>query len=310
MSKEIMDAVRETCMLVTIRKTALGMSRTDKAASQDVTRNNHAAAGTAKVVVNRLPGADAHHKAITAIQREATEIIDKHTMHFNEGWRLLPNRRFETLIQELAAVKSKFDKAMTSLDQNAAHIVRAAHANKGSFDIDLPTETELINAYSMETEFQPVPAGDHFRGLPESTAKKLAARLDARIAENVSTAQNDILDRFRAPIRSFIERMKAFDDREREQATGKEVGRVGVFRDTVVTNIRDLYNVLNSFNVTGDERLKELGELVKELAHANPEDLRKSATARDATVQRAKEIASNLDSWLTPVTSAGNSDGQ
>jgi len=307
MSKEIMDAVRETCMLVTISFTALGMTRTDKDASEAVTVDNHAVKGAARVVVSRLPGADAHHKAITSVQREAKDIIDKHTMHFERDWRLLPNRRFEALVGELAGVKAKFDKAMVSLEQNASTIINRAHANKGAFNIDVPSEQELIQSYSMETEFRPVPAGDHFRGLPDSTARKLAARLDNRIAENVAAAQNDILDRFRAPVKNFIERMKAYDEREREMAAGKDPGRIGVFRDTVVGNIRDLYNVLKSFNVTDDERLKELGEQVEALAHVNPDDLRKSDSIRDQAVERAKQIAGNLESWLTPI---GNVDAQ
>lgn len=307
MSKEIMDAVRETCMLVTISFTALGMTRTDKDASEAVTVDNHAVKGAARVVVSRLPGADAHHKAITSVQREAKDIIDKHTMHFEKDWRLLPNRRFEALIQEMAGVKSKFEQAMHQLKMNAGTIVHRAEQNKGDFNVDIPTEEELLNSYSMETEFRPVPAGDHFRGLPDSTARKLALRLDARIAENVASAQNDILERFRGPIRSFIDRMKAYDEREREQAQGKDNGRVGVFRDTVVTNIRDLFNVLTSFNVTGDERLKELGEQVEALAHTNPDDLRRSATTRDAAVQKAQEIATNLEGWLvSTVTPEGN----
>lgn len=301
MSKEIMDAVRETCMLVSIRKTALGMERTDKEASEHVARDNHAVEGAAKVKVSRLPGADAHHKLILSIQREATDIIDNNSMFFEKHWRLLPNRRFEPLVSALATVKKKFDGALTQLEQHAPTIIARAHANKGTLNVEIPTEEELVNAYSMQTEFRPVPDGDHFRGLPESTAKKLAARLDARVAENVAAAQNDILARFREPITEFIKRMKAYNDRLVEEAAGKDVGRVGVFRDTIVTNIRDLFNVLKSFNITNDERLTELGQMVEALAHVNPDDLRRSETVRDSAVERAKQIADNLEGWLTGV---------
>lgn len=301
MTSHIMDAVRETCMLANIRFSALGISRTDREASRDVTRANGASDGAARVVVSRLPGADAHHKAITAVQRNAKEILEKHTMFFDDhGWRLLPNRRFEPLIQEMAGAKLAFERAMDRLAQEAPTIIQKAQANMGGFNVDIPSEAELLNAYSMKTEFRPVPAGDHFKGLPESTARKLAARLEDRIVENVAAAQNDIIGRFVTPVKTFIERMKAYDEREAALAKGEDVGRVGVFRDTAVTNIKDLFNVLSSFNVTGDERIVELGALVEDLALTSPEDLRNSQRVRGAAVQRAQDIASNLESWLVP----------
>src|SRR5688500_3714061 len=93
---EIADAVRSTCVLVTVRLRAFGTTRTDNEASREVTRDKGAKPGAGRVTANRLTGADELHKQIVQAQTQAREDVKAYTMPYgnDEGWRLLPNKNF------------------------------------------------------------------------------------------------------------------------------------------------------------------------------------------------------------------------
>jgi hypothetical protein len=293
MTNPIIEALKETTILACVSTRALGLERTDKAASQRAVTENSAVAKAARVQVNRLAGADDLHKTIVSIQNMAAQVLKANSQPFGEEdkWRLLPNVRFEKFLQQMHPIKLDYDKAIDRLRNEAPAIIDAARANVGTFDVSLPSVEEMIGAYEMRTDFRPVPDSSNFRGLNENTINKLRERTDNQIANAVSIAQTDTLKRFVDPLERFIERMQAYDTRE----PGK---KAGIFRDTVVTNIKELHEVLDSFNITGDERLTQLGNLLGSLVNTTPQELRDLPVIRQSATSRAQEVLSNLNDWL------------
>lgn len=301
MTDMILDAVRSTCILASVRFSTFGMSRTDKSTSKEVAEAKDAVTGAARVVVKLLAGADEHHRAISAHQRAAREALFAHSMPFGneDGWRLLPNANFEKFLKEFATAKRNFDAAVAQLRADAPDVIAKAKANIGYLNVDLPEPEDLAGAYTMDYDFRPVPDGAKF-GLPQQTSAKLSRRLDARVAAAVQDAMNDTIGRFVQPLSAFVERMQAYDQRIKDQAAGKDVGRTGIFRDTVVSNLRDLYEVLESFNVTGDERLAELANQLASLTAVEPDQLRDDDNLRAHAAAKAQTVLSTINDWLAP----------
>jgi hypothetical protein len=300
---DITSAVRETCVLAKITTSSLGLSRTDKAASKRASADNHAVDGAARVVVSRLAGADEVHKEITAAQRDAAAALKRLSMPYDEdGWRILPNAKFETFLQELGRHKATFDAAMAKLNAEADAIIGKAMANKGDFDIEVPTRDELVGAYSLTNAFQPVPDGSTFKGLPPAVAEKLARAVEKRVAAAVEAAHVDTLKRLLSPLEYFVERMQSYDQREQELAAGKEVGRHGVFRDTALTNVQEIVNMLEAFNITSDERLAQIKAMLDPFTRPTltADRLRSDDKVRQALTGRAAKAVSNLNEWLSP----------
>jgi hypothetical protein len=302
---DIQSAVRETCILAKVTTSSLGLSRTDKAASKRTSADNNAVEGAARVLVSRLAGADDVHKEITAAQRDAAAALKRRSMPYDEdGWRILPNAKFEEFLAELGQHKATFDAAMRKLEAEADAIIGKAMANKGDFDVEVPTRDELIGAYSLTNTFQPVPDGSTFKGLPPAVAEKLARAVEKRVAAAVEAAHVDTLKRLLAPLESFVERMHAYDKREQELAAGQDVGRHGIFRDTALTNVQEIVSMLEAFNITDDERLSQLKAMLDPFTRPTltADRLRSDDKVRQALTGRAAKVVSNLNDWLSPTS--------
>lgn len=302
MSNDLMNSVRECCVLASVSCSSLGMTRTDKVASERVASDNHAVAGAARVVVSRLPGADEHHKEIAAAQREAVQGLKNLSMSWadEDKWRLLPNRNFNSAIGVIQGAKVKFDHAIDKLQADAPNILDRARQNMGSLSVDIPSVDELISSYSMSPDFKPLPDGAQFKGLPASVLEKLAGSLEAKVQASVEEAQTDVIRRCVPPMKDFLDRMHKYDQRVSDIAQGKDVGRHGIFRDSVITNIKELFDAMTGFNVTNDPRIAELQNMMASLANMDPDTLREAPLLRQEAVTRAQEIADNVNDWLTP----------
>lgn len=292
----VLEALKHTTTLACVTTRALGLNRKDSAASEKVNIDNGAISKAASVSVNRLAGADAFHKDITAIQSKACTLLKQMSQPFGEEdkWRLLPNAQFENFIRAMGPIKNDYDRALAQLAENAPDIIEKAKANVGNFEIKVPTVDEMLGAYEMRADFRPIPDGANFRGLDDNTINKLRQRHDARLEEAVHIAEKDTLERFVDPLQRFVERMKAYDEREANPDTKS---KVGIFRDSVVTNIKDLHAVLDSFNITGNPKITQLGNDLADLVNVKPDTLRESVSVRTAQTARAQEVIDNLKTW-------------
>ena len=300
-TNHIVEALRSTTTRARVISSALGLSRTDKQATKDVTVSTGAVSGAARVVVSRLAGADEHHKAFVAAQANARKVLFSMSMPYGDedGWRILPNANFEKFVREFGQAKRAYQSAYDALAANADDVLAAARINKGSLSVDVPTKDELLASYSLDFSLEDYPSGN-FTGLPDAVATKLASRMQTRMEQAVEQATVDTLSRFVGPLEHFVDRMKAFSKREQEIANGAEPTKHGIFRDTVVTNIKQLYDVLGAFNIAGDERLIELENSLASLAEVDPDVLRDNIQVRDAGIARASSVLANLNSWLRP----------
>jgi len=70
------------------------------------------------------------------------------------------------------------------------------------------------------------------------------------------------------------------------------------FRDTVVTNLVKLVDVLPKLNVTRDPELDRLAEQVRASLLVDPQGLRQSDSVRTETAKRAAEIASKMAGYM------------
>lgn len=299
----VLEALKHTTTLARVKTKALGLTRIDRTASNKVNADNGAISKAASVNVNRLAGADVFHKNIVSIQGEAKALLQRVSQPFGEEdvWRMLPNMQFEKFVRDWAVIKQNYDKAIEQLISQAPHIIERAKENVGSFNIEVPTIEEMKDAYGLQADFMPIPDGANFRGLDENTIEKLRQRHDKQLESAVHIAERDTLERFVDPLERFIDRMKAYNEREASIAGGADAKiKTGIFRDTVVTNIKELHDMLGSFNITGNPKLTQLGNDLAELAGTKPDKLRESETLRTVQTARAQEVAETLKGWLTP----------
>jgi hypothetical protein len=285
-------------MIAEIDTSALGMTRTDSNASKKSEAEHHATSGSARVVVQRFAGVDALPKKIMEYQKAAADTLKRLSTQWGASKRrLLPNVNAQQFIQEFAAIEEKYLEAVQEFVDQADVVALEAKKNLGTYNVDVPTRDEIKASYKLQYTLEPVPDGAQFQGSP-AVVQHLQEMFEKRIQASYTEAQQDALGRVADPLKRLIERMDAFEERERDLANGKEVGKNGIFRDTIVTNIQDIAEVFSSFNLTNDPKMKELADKITLFTKVSADTLRKNAQIRGAAVKHAKSIVAELDDLL------------
>ena len=309
-------ALRASCMKARIYTSAFGLSVTVPEASRDVEADAGAVRGAARVVANKLAGVDKLHKDVIAAQRYCIEALQGMSMPYagEDGWRLLPTKNFMNdqpngLLPTLSRGKAQFQTALDALADKADEVLEQAKRNLGALDVRLPGKQELVGSYSMRTAFEELPSG-YIPGLPEATRASLQRRADRALEACAYEAREHTLKQFVKPLEALVgavQRMDEYEDAKANWKEGQEKPKTARFSDSLVGNVWDLYKNLDSLNVLDDPDIKALGEMVKSLAEATPNDLRASEAIRQDAARKAQKALDHLGGWLRmpakPVTS-------
>ena len=101
------DALQNSCMIVTVNTSALGLTRLDKRASAESDDAHNAVRGAARVIVSRLPGVETDHRDLIAVQNDTRAFTYGCTAPWgvktSDGRRIMANKMFETWIAGFAA---------------------------------------------------------------------------------------------------------------------------------------------------------------------------------------------------------------
>lgn len=300
--RELVEALQSSGMLIRLGTAALGVQVTDRQRSRVVTDEASASKDAARVVVNRLPGAArVYHAKLTACQSAARTALHEMTTPWDEsGWRFLPTVRFDDLMKRLSTIKIDFDAELGFLRANADEVARLARVELGDLanNVRLPSADEMVSAYTMATEIIPIPDGATFRGLPDSARAALSARLDAQLVSAYDKGVDSIMDRVRPMVETVIDRLTAFDKREAARTNGIDVGRNGVFRDTLVENIQPMLSLIKSIaDIRGEQRLYTLHAKLEAIVQYSAQELREHPSIRKDVQATAREALSIFDEW-------------
>lgn len=303
---DFLAAMRATCTLSAYRTTSFGLRRKDTMASEASDRANNARTGTSTVSVNRLSGADEYHRRITQALTEGKRVFDYNTMPWGQGdgWRLLPNANFERTVAALHQAQKQVEAVLSEYRDAAPEILEQARANLGDHAtrVDLPTVDELIESYSIDFEFQPVPDGSAFEGLPTKTRQMLADHVARRTREAYTNAMREAATRIAEvltePKNGLIARIDRYEERlKRIDTNPDDKSRDGVFRDSAIERVRTLVEVLPTFNVTGDPVFAEVIDRIGRIGAIEADDLRASVEARATTRAQVQQVNDLLASW-------------
>ena len=137
----------------------------------------------------------------------------------------------------------------------------------------------------------PLPDANDFRvSLGKEETERIQRQITATVQASLTVASRELWQRLYEAVSHMAERLSAY-----------KVGEERVehpFRDTVVTNLVRLVDVLPKLNVTGDPELERLGEQVRRTLLVDPNELRKSETSRTETARAAAAIAQQMAGYM------------
>lgn len=285
--------IRNFATLVTLNTARWHAKVKDRQAGKDAATANDADQGAFEVRKKLLAGNDALLKAIhKAIDEARASHYDMtlpwSTTSMNDvgrrtGGRLLPNTLFVEYTTVMAQKKQQMLDALNKFEPKYAELVEASRKQLGKrFDArEYPNVSSIRGHFDLSFDFQPIPKGDDFKGLPRAQLDALARKINDNTQQMAENAMQEVWMRLHEVVSKMAERLGSPDK---------------VFHDSLVQNVRDTARLLAHLNVTDDVKVEALRKKVeRHLCAHDPKELRSNAVTRTTVAAHAKSIIEEMN---------------
>ena len=255
-------------MLVSLRITAWSGQLYDRQASNHVAAHHDAAASAGRYNKRLLP--KAAFAALTATMSQARSLHYANSLPWDDqGSRLLTVANYERYAGLIDGLRERMVRERARFIEDYDGNIDQARLDLGKlFRIeDYPSKEALQGRFAIRYRITPVPDADHFMARLASDDTQWVKRdIERQIEERLHDAVGDLYRRLGEAVERVSERLQEGED-----------GKPQVFRDSMISNIRDLVDVVPRLNIFGDDHLSRLCEQVKDrIAGADPDTLRPS----------------------------------
>ena len=188
----------------------------------------------------------------------------------DQGSRLLTVANYERYTELMDGLRERMVRERARFIEDYDDNIDQARLDLGRlFRIeDYPSKEALQAKFGIRYRIVPVPDADHFMA-------KLASNDTERVKRDI---ESEIEERLHDAVGDLYRRLGEAVERVSERLTEDDEGKPLIFRDTMISNVRDLVDVVPRLNIFGDDRLASLCQEVKDrIAHADPATLRPSA---------------------------------
>lgn len=290
-----MNTLSEKALLVTLSLSKFEPKKTDKRITHKVTMETGAATGMLRVGKQLLP--DQAVEPIRKLHGEIREFHYAHTLPWGENnERLLASAYFMEYQERMAKFRMEDDRLVEEFVRDYPGNVETARSQlNGAFNAtDYPAVDMVKHKFGFRLEYKPVPdAGDFRISVVREAMDDLRRSVNERVAEAEQAARRDLATRLAKPLARMVERL---NDPDAE------------FRDTLVSNVRDICDLVPVLNITGDPVLDAVRtELQASLYHASPDTLRENPTVRAHTARAAQGILDKMGDYFGAVETAEQS---
>lgn len=288
------NSMADKAVLATLKITQWSARRHDKSVSAEVAAQKGAtkkAGKYHKALINAESLEDVNSAA-----SDARAALNSLTLPWaSEGVRILPAAAFDRFESNMDRCAARFDSAVAAFLADYPERVEQARRNLGElFDAtDYPSPKDLANAFKMERRIFPFPESSDFRvEISDSQRDRIRAEIADEQRHTLQNAARDLWDRVYKPVAHMAEKLAAYEKTD----DGKTKG---VFRDTLVSNVADIAELLPALNLTADPRLDEMASRIKSrLANATAQQLRENDGLRVQVAADAQEMAETMAGWL------------
>lgn len=240
---------------------------------------------------NKLLIAAEHLAEVNNLVGEARRLHYKMTQPWtDEGPRILSNMLYSKFCDEFRLLKRSFNDAA---DRFAAAYPRYVEERKqslnGLFDeADYPSAADIRSKFKLDYDITPFPDADDFRSdLDDDTVAEIRAKLKETTVNVVDNAMKHTAEQIVAVVGKMAKKLSEYVPSEGRKGKPAE----GVFRDSLVENVRELGALLPAFNLTQDPRLDAVtARIQRELCSEDAASLRENDNARASVQKSADEI--------------------
>jgi hypothetical protein len=179
--------------------------------------------------------------------------------------------------------KQQMQDALAKFIPAYPHLVEEAKKKLGKrFDArEYPNASSIASHFNLSFDFQPIPKGDDFKGLPQAQLNALAAKINDNTRIMAENAMQEVWKRLYDVVSKMAERLSSPDK---------------LFHNTLVQNVRDTARLLAHLNVTHDAKVEALRKKVeKYLCQHDPKVLRENPVIRAQVAAHAQSIIEEMN---------------
>lgn len=275
--------LHECTLLATLSLGLPPLQKTDKRITAEITAREGCAAGALSAKKRLLP--EHAIEPIKTLDRAITDYHHTHTLAWTDGARILRSLDFDDYTSTMRAFRQQreglareFVRHYDSFRYEAMRILAGAF-HDGDY---LPVE-RVADRFKMKLEFNPVPSADDWRlTLHEQSMDALRTGIERQRDEAIRAAHADLARKIAEPLSKMVERLSEPD---------------AVFRDSLVTNLREICDLIPRLNITGDAAIDTLRQRIyADLYQNDPDTLRESSAVRASTARKAQAILDQMTS--------------
>jgi hypothetical protein len=280
-------------MLCTLSISTWSARKHDREASEEIATRHGAEADAGRYHKILLP-----KEAFAEITKIVSDARQEHyfmTLPWDDnGYRVLPAAVYMEHTEKLRDYSRQF---MAAVEIFAAHfdqlVIESRSRLGGLFRADdYLTSKEIRDKFAIETKVMPLPDANDFRvSLGDQEKDRIKRQITAAVQASLTVASQELWQRMYQAVSHMAECLSRY----KTTVQGVE----HPFRDSIVTNLVKLVDVMPRLNVTSDPELERLTSQVRASLLVDPAELRKSESVRADTAIKASRIAEQMSAYMT-----------
>lgn len=214
----------------------------------------------------------------------------------NDGSRILSAALHGDYAKAMRKHKESFEAAVAEFVADyPAYVEDARRRLNGMFDAsDYPHVRDIARRFTFATPLFNVPNAADFRvDIAEAQADQIRAEIEATTSSALTEAMGEVWTRIGDVVGTMAQKLNDY-----QPAMGGEKPK-GIFRDSLVENVRDLAAILPGLNITGDSRLAAISDRINaSLVNHDADTLRDRDTIRETVAKEATSIVADMAAFM------------
>lgn len=291
----VSNTLASRAMIVSLSISQWAGRRLDREITDEVNQQHNAASDAGRYNKLLLPK-EALAAIVSIVGETRSDFIKRTLPWMDNGSRIMAADAYMAHMSWLNGQIRKFDAAVDDfLVKYPAYVTDARNRLNGMFKADdYPDADVLRGKFGVDCKVLPVPTSDDFRvDMSDAQAQRIRADIEQQVTEATTAAVRNIYERIAEVTGRMVDRLNSY-----RPAMGKGDKSEGVFRDSLVGNVRDLISVLPALNITGDPQLTAMADKLKPLTEYDAHILRDNPTIRKNVAAEAQAILDSVSDFL------------
>lgn len=293
--KSASSVLASRAMIVSLSISQWSGRRLDRQVTDEVNQQHNAAADAGRYNKLLLPK-EALAKIVSIVGETRTDFLKRTLPWMDNGSRIMSADGYLAHASWIRSQTAKYDRAVDEfIAAYPAYVTDACQRLGSMFNPeDYPDAERLRGKFAVECKVMPVPSSDDFRvDMSDAQAERIRADIEQQVADATSAAVKDVYRRVADVTGRMVERLNAYKPAARPGDRAE-----GIFRDSLVENVRDLIGILPALNIVGDPELAAMADKLRPLAEHDASELRDDPAVRKSVAAEAQAILDSVEGFL------------